>query len=98
LADMLEVHAVGGRTEIEMQIDVDVVFAREFEDTIDLAGRITVDIRRTADRAAAAIERLHHQFVRAGIVEQSLLRKNADLAINRPGIFLDQRLYALNAA
>ena len=98
LADMLEVHAVGGRAEIEMQVDVDVEFARDFEDAVDLAGRIAVDIGRTADGAAAAIERFHHQLIGAGIVEQSLLRKHANLQIDRPGIFLDQRQDAFEAA
>ena len=74
---MLEVHAVGGRAEIEMQVDVDVVFARQFENAVDLAGQIAIDIGRAANGAAAAIERLDHQFVGAGIVEQPFLRKNA---------------------
>ena len=97
-ADMIEVHAVGGRAEIEMHVDVDVVFARQLEDAVDLARRIGVDIGRAADHAAAAIERFDHQLVGAGIVEQPFLRKDADLKVDRPGIFLDQRQHALEAA
>ena len=97
-ADVFEVHAVGGRTEIEMQVDVDVVLARQFEDAVDLAGRTAVDIRRAADGAAAAIERLDHQLVGAGIVEQTFLREHADLQVDRPGIFLDERHHAFEPA
>ena len=88
LADMAQVHAVGGRAKIEMQVDVDVVFACEFENAVDLAGRIAVDIGRAANRTAAAIERFDHQFIGARIVEQPLLRKNANLQIDRPGYIL----------
>ena len=98
LADVIEIHAVGGRAEIEMHVDVDVELARHLEDAVDLAVRIAVGIGRGADHAAAAVERLDHQLVGAGIVEQPLLRKDADLEIDRPGVFLDQRQHAFEPA
>ena len=61
-------------------------------------GGSAVDIRRATDGAAAALERLDHQFVGAGIVEQTFLREHADLQVDRPGIFLDQRQHAFEPA
>ena len=98
LADVIEGHAFGVGAEIEMQVDVDIVFTRELEDAIDLAGRIAVGVRRAADRTAAAIERFDHQFLGAGIVEKPLLRKYADLQIDRPGVLLDKRQDAFEPA
>jgi hypothetical protein len=46
---LFEVHALGGRAEIEMQVDVDVVIPRQLKNAVDLAGRIAVGIRRAAD-------------------------------------------------
>ena len=97
-ADMVEVHAVGGRPEIEVHVDVEVVFARQFKDPVDLARRAAVDVRRAADGVAAAIERLDHKLVGAGIVEQTFLREHADLKVDSPGIFLDERHHAFKAA
>ena len=81
-----------------MHVDVDVVVARQFEDAVDLARRIAVDIGRAADHAAAALEPLDQKFVGAGIVEQAFLRKHAKLQVDRPGIFLDQRQHAFEPA
>ncbi len=39
-----------------------------------------------------------HQLVGAGIVEEAFLREHADLQVDRPGIFLDQRQHAFEAA
>ena len=97
-ADMFKVHIVSGRTEIQMHVDVDVELAGHLEDAINLPRRITIGVRRAAYHAAAAFERLHHQLVRARIVEQALLREDADIKVDRPGIFLDQWHHTFEAA
>ena len=97
-AEVIEIHALGRRAEIQVHVDVDVVVARQLEDAVDPAGRIAVGIGRAADHAAAAVERRDHELVGAGIVEESLLRKHADLEIDRPGILLHQRQHAFEPA
>jgi hypothetical protein len=37
LADEVDIHRLGGVADIEMDIDVDIVFAGKLEDTPDLA-------------------------------------------------------------
>ena len=97
-ADVIEIHAIGRRAEIQMHVDVDVVVARQLEDAVDLAGRIAVGIGRAADHAAAAVERRDNELVGARIVEETLLREHADLEIDRPGILLHQRQHAFEPA
>ena len=81
-----------------MHVDVDVVVARQFKDAVDLARRIRVDIRRAADHPAAALKPLDQEFVGAGIVEQAFLREHAELQVDRPGVFLDERQHAFEPA
>ena len=68
------------------------------EHAVDLAVRIAVGIGRGADHRAAALERRDHQLVGAGIVEQALLREDADLDVDRPLVFVDQRQHAFEPA
>ena len=51
LAHQVDVHAVGRRADVEMDVDVDVEFAGELEDALDLAGLVRVVARRAADHA-----------------------------------------------
>ena len=95
LADVQQVEVIGARAEIQVHIDVDVEFARHFENAIDLAVRVGVRIGRCADHLAASFQGRDHQLIGAWVIEQSLLRKDADLHIDRPGILLDQRPHAL---
>ena len=59
---------------------------------------LRVGIGRGADHRSAAPERLDHQLVGAGIVEQALLREDADLEVDRPLVLLDQRPHAFQPA
>jgi len=90
-AHVLEIERRRIGTEIEMHVYVDVEFAREFEHAVDLSVRIAVGIRCRADDAAAAPQGLDHQRIGARIVEQPFLRKDADLDVDCPPVFFDQR-------
>ena len=96
-ADIFDLHAVSGLGEIEMHVDLGIVFARDGEDAIDLAARVAVEIRRRADRARAAAQALDQQLVGAGIVDQPLLRKHAEFDIDAPGVVTRQLLDRVEA-
>ncbi len=98
LADEVDQHVVGGGTDVEMQVDVDVEFPTELEDAPDLAAGIAVVARRAADRLDAAPERLHQQFLGAGTADESFLGKDADLHVDGPGIIRDQGMDGVEAA
>src|SRR5262249_59212017 len=53
-ADVLQIHVVGGRAEVEVHVDVGVELARHGEHAVDLPARIAVGVGRGADHAAAA--------------------------------------------
>ena len=81
-----------------MHVDVDVELTRHFEHAVYLPFRIGVGIGSGADDLAAALERLHHQLIGAGIVEQPFLREDADLDVDRPLVLVDQRQHPFQAA
>ena len=81
-----------------MHIDIDVELPRHLEHAADLPGMVGIVIRRRADGLRATLERLDHQLVGAGIVGQPLLRHHAQLDVDRPFVFVDQLLHALEAA
>ena len=62
------------------------------------AGMVGVVVRRRADRLRATLEAFDHQFVGARIVGEALLRHHAELDVDRPLVFVDQRLHALEPA
>ena len=84
--------------EVEMHVDIDVVFARQLEHAADLAGAIGVIAGRSADDLCAAPQAIDHQLLGAGIVGQAFLRKYAQLDVDRPFIFVNQRLHAFKTA
>ena len=81
-----------------MHVDIDVELARDREDAVDLPVRARIRVGRGADHAAAVAQRLDHQLVGAGIVQQPFLRKDADLDVDRPSVFFDQLAYAFEPA
>ena len=97
LADVLDVHAVGCLAEVEMHVDVDVELLRELEDAVDLASRVAVRVRRSPDHACAASQRLDHQLVGSRVVQQPLLREDAELEVDRPAKLVDEREDTLDA-
>jgi hypothetical protein len=90
-ADMVEGHVVRSRPKIKMHIDVDIELPRHLEDAIDLPMRIGICVGRSANHGAAALEPTDHKFVRAWVVEEALLGKNANLKIDCPGIVPNER-------
>ena len=60
-----------------MHVDLGVEVAGDFEDAIDLAARIGVEIRNGADGPRTAPQALDQKFFRAGIVGEPFLRKHA---------------------
>ena len=84
--------------DVEMHVDIDVELARQLEDAMDLAGFVGVVARRAADHLGAALEPLDQELLGPRIADQSLLRKDADLDIDRPFVIGDQGLHALEAA
>ncbi len=97
-ADVVHIHAVGRRAEIEMHVDIDSELMRHLEHSIDLAGRVGVGVGRRPDHSTAALQAFDHELVGTRIVEQPLLRKDADFKVDGPGIVLDERQHALEAA
>src|SRR3954465_13075015 len=85
-ADLLEGHARSIEIEVQMKIDIEIEAARDFKNAGDLRVRIAVGIGATTDQIGASIARRDEQFVRARIVEQSFLRKHADLQIDCPSV------------
>src|SRR5262245_3731594 len=81
-----------------MHVDIDVELARQLEDAMDLAGLVGVVARRAADHLGAALEALDQELVGSRIADQSFLRKDADLDIDRPLVVGNQRLDAIEAA
>ena len=59
LADEMDINRLRRVADIEMDVDVGIVFAGEVEDPPDLAVRIGVVAWRAADCSCAALETLH---------------------------------------
>ena len=95
---LVDEHAVGRGAHVEVDVDVGVVLAREFEYTVDLRGAVGVVARRAAEHAGAALEALDQQFVRARVVGEAFLREHAHLDIDRPLVVAGERLDGLEAA
>src|ERR1044072_3674574 len=69
-----------------MKIDIEIEAARNIEGACDLPVRIAVGIGTAADQVGTGFARRDEQLFGAGIVEQALLREDADLQIDRPRI------------
>ena len=95
LAHQIDVHFVRRIAGIQMHVDVDIIFSREFEYAMDLAGVIGIEIGCRADHARAALQRLHQQRIGARIVGQAFLRKHADFQIDGPCVIALQSRYRL---
>jgi hypothetical protein len=81
-----------------MHIDIDVEISGDGEDPVDLAVRVRIGLGCGADHRPAALEGLQHQFVGAGVVEQTLLGEDADFKVDGPLILLNQRMNPFKAA
>ena len=73
-------------------------FRGDLEDAVDLAVGIAVGIGRRSHYASAPFQPLDYQLIGARIVQESLLRKDADLYIDSPFVLVDQGQNAFQAA
>ena len=98
LTHQVDVHRVGRIADVEVDIEIDVEFAREREDAPDLPRLVSVVTRRAAEHPCAAPQAFDQQFIRAGKADQPFLREHADLDLDRPLVVCDQRLDGFEAA
>ena len=98
VTDLIEIEIVRALAEVEVHVDIDIELAGEREHAVDLPGGVAVGIGRGTDDTGSAFQRLHHELVGARVVEQPLLREDANLEVDRPAIGVDQRQHALEAA
>ena len=98
IADQADVHLVGARADVEVDVDVAVVLAPELEDAPDLPGPIRVVRGRSADHRGAALQRRHHVAVGLGGVGPALLGEDAQLQVDGPGVVGRELAQGLEAA
>src|SRR6516162_8125567 len=98
LAHEVDVHGIGGRTNVEMDIDVDVELASELENAPDLTCRIGIVARSAPDHGGAAFQAFYQQLIGPGIIGEPFLRKDADLDVDCPLVIGNQRLHPFEAA
>src|SRR5262245_65712862 len=84
LTHQVNVHGIGGRANVEMDVDVDVELASEFENTPDLTCLIGIVARSAADHGGAAFQALDQQLIGSGIIGEPFLRKDTDLDVDCP--------------
>src|SRR5689334_10137202 len=72
--------------EIEVKIDIEIEVARDPENAPDMCLWLRIGVRATADQIGAGATGFDQKLVRSRIVEQALLRKDANLKVDRPGI------------
>ena len=97
LADQVDVHLVGAGADVQVDVDVAVVLARELEDAPDLPGVVRVVPGCSADHCGAPLQRRHHVPVGLRHVGPTLLRKDAQLEVDGPRVVDSQLLQGLEA-
>ena len=70
---------------------------RHLEDAVDLPVGVGVGVWRRPHHTGAALQGFYHEFVSAGIVQQTLLGKDTDLDIHGPLVRLNEGQDALQA-
>ena len=98
LAHQVDVHLVGGGTDVEVDVDVAVVVERELEDAPDLSRVVRVVGGCSTDHRRASLQCRHHVAVGLRRVGPALLCEHAQLQIDRPRIVDGQRLQGLESA
>ena len=98
LAHQVNVHLLRRIAGVQMHVDVHIELTRQLEDPMDLPGMVGIIIRCGADDTCAAPQTFDQQSVSAWIVGQPLLREDADLDVDRPGIVVAQSLNRFEAA
>ena len=98
-ANVFDRHPLGVGIEVKMEVDIDVELPRQLENPIDLPARVRIRVGTAANHRGPAPQRVYHQLIGAGIVEQPFLGEDANLQIDRPPIFRHQGhdgIYALD--
>ena len=72
--------------EVEVKVDVAIEALRDRKHARDVPARIGVCVGTPADQIGPLLAGFNHEFFGAGIVEQSLLRKDANFEIDRPSV------------
>src|SRR5258708_21952120 len=98
LPHQVDVHGIGGRANVEMDVDVDVELASELENAPDLTRLIAIVARSAPDHGGAAFQAFDQQLIGSGIIGEPFLRKDADLDVDCPLVIGNQRLHAFEAA
>jgi hypothetical protein len=98
LAHQVDVHGIGGRANVEMDVDVDIELASELENAPDLTCLIAIVARSAPDHGGAAVQAFDQQLIGSGIIGEPFLWKNADLDVDCPLVIGNQRLHAFEAA
>src|SRR5260370_19919994 len=98
LPHQVDVHGIGGRANVEMDVDVDVELASELENAPDLTCLIGIVARSAPDHGGAAFQAFYQQLIGSGIIGEPFLRKDADLDVDCPLVIGNQRLHSFEAA
>ncbi len=97
LANIKQIHTLGIERKIEMHVDVDVELTRNFENAVDLSMRVAVRVRCCANRGGTLLQGGEKQFLGPWVIEQPLLRENANFDIDSPFIIGNELPYAFKA-
>src|SRR5262245_66319623 len=84
LAHQVYVHGIGGRANVEMDVDVDVELASELENAPDLTRLVGIVARGASDHGGAAFSAFYQQLIGSGIIGEPFLREHADLDVDGP--------------
>src|SRR5580693_8734966 len=95
---IVDVQMLGGRTDIEMHIDIDIEFSSKLKNTQDLRSRVGIVPWSGADYICASPQTLDDQLFRSWQIRQPVLRKHANLNVGRPSIVRGQFLDGVEAA
>ncbi len=97
-AHFVQMHPAGIEIEVEVEVDVEVEAAGDGEDARDVLVGVRVGVGAAADQIGAPGAGRHQQLLRARVVDQPLLREDADLQVERPGVLSLQLRHGLEAA
>ncbi len=97
LADLVDVEMLEAGADIEMDIDIGVVFLRQLEDAVDLRRPVAIVAGRAADGPRAIVHAGDQVDVGLGHAAPAFLDEHAQIQIDRPGIVLRQLLQRLEA-
>ncbi len=96
-ADLVDVEVIVVAAHVEMDIDIDVVFLRQFEDAVDLASRVLVIGRCTTDGPGAALQPFDEIRIALRHTGPAFLKEHTEFEVDAPGHILRQLLQRIEA-